>query len=482
MNTINLRYIISTVLLILSIYSFSQHKIDITIDFNSVSEENPTYFISNQSYIKADSNVISKQQNIKEIKHSVEEFKLSDNKQEYKFVVEENDELSIHFYNLSELPLFEGKNAAKIEILNDLILKFPELFISNVNYSNANIDELESKLFSSMKEQIDFINQHKSINNINLTTKTYFYNLIKYNYLNKLFSYSVNEQNPLSIKPIPSIMLNIIKPEIVNKNDALYIETYRAFLDKYIIYKVFTENSFNKIDNTEELTNRILNQAYETLSDNIRTYFIAKTLYESYSLISKNDFEKYYKLTANDETFIEYKEALDGILDKNIFYKPQEIVKEKPIKKESNSSNESSGKLSFIDTNSKKVRLSDFKGKVVYIDVWASWCGPCRQQFPFAKTLQDKFTKQEKEKIVFLYISIDDNETIWKKALEKIEIHGIKVLSPGGWNSDVTKEFQIRSIPRYILIDKKGNVVNNDAKRPSQTDEIYNEILNLIKK
>lgn len=121
----------------------------------------------------------------------------------------------------------------------------------------------------------------------------------------------------------------------------------------------------------------------------------------------------------------------------------------------------------YLGLDGKKFTVSDLKGKVVYLDVWASWCGPCRQQFPFAKALKDQFSKKELKDIVFLYISIDNTDETWRKAIDQLGIEGMHGFSPGGWSAPITKEYGISSIPRYILIDKSGKVADANAPRPS---------------
>lgn len=115
----------------------------------------------------------------------------------------------------------------------------------------------------------------------------------------------------------------------------------------------------------------------------------------------------------------------------------------------------------------KEVALKDFAGKVVYIDFWASWCGPCRGEMKNgAPQLHDRF--KENKDVVFLYVSIDDSEDKWKKAIADDKIKGIHLLSTGGTNSVVAKAFNISGIPRYVLIGRDGKIVDNDATRPSE--------------
>jgi thiol-disulfide isomerase/thioredoxin len=132
------------------------------------------------------------------------------------------------------------------------------------------------------------------------------------------------------------------------------------------------------------------------------------------------------------------------------------------------------------DMDGKSFGIDDFKGKVVYIDFWASWCGPCRNEMPASKQLHEMFTEKQLKDIVFLYISIDASEEAWKNAVKELGIEGKLGISPGNWNSEITRYFQIYSIPHYMLMDKKGKIVDTDAKRPSSGSLIYNDIMKLM--
>lgn len=129
--------------------------------------------------------------------------------------------------------------------------------------------------------------------------------------------------------------------------------------------------------------------------------------------------------------------------------------------------------FTYPDVNGKMVSLSDFKGKVVLVDVWATWCGPCKQQIPFMKTLEKEF---EGKDVVFLSVSVDEEKDKgkWLQMIKDEELAGIHIFA-SGW-SKITKDYNITGIPRFMLFDKKGNLYAIEAPRPS--DPKLKEILN----
>lgn len=134
--------------------------------------------------------------------------------------------------------------------------------------------------------------------------------------------------------------------------------------------------------------------------------------------------------------------------------------------------------FSGLSPDGQKLSLSDFKGSIVYIDVWASWCKPCFAEFPYSIELKNEFSEQDK--VVFMYVSIDDDSTHWRNGLDKIpDVKGIHMMVDGAWQSRFAEEYIIRNIPRYMLLDQQGNIVDVEAKRPS-SEILANDIRSLV--
>ena len=122
--------------------------------------------------------------------------------------------------------------------------------------------------------------------------------------------------------------------------------------------------------------------------------------------------------------------------------------------------------FTYPDKEGNMVSLADFKGKYVYIDVWATWCSPCRKEIPFLKELEKEFHGKN---VVFMSVSVDklaDKEK-WLKMLEAQEMSGIQLLADKAWKSSIAKDYIVKSIPRFILIDKEGKIFTSHAVRPS---------------
>ena len=120
----------------------------------------------------------------------------------------------------------------------------------------------------------------------------------------------------------------------------------------------------------------------------------------------------------------------------------------------------------YENNNGDKTSLSDLKGKYVYVDVWATWCGPCKAEIPSLKKVEKAY---EGKNIEFLSISVDalKDKEAWKKMIAEKEMGGVQLFATNSWESDFVTNYKINGIPRFILIGPNGNIITPDAPRPS---------------
>jgi len=110
-----------------------------------------------------------------------------------------------------------------------------------------------------------------------------------------------------------------------------------------------------------------------------------------------------------------------------------------------------------------------YEGKVIYLDFWASWCRPCKNEMPHSLKMQQHFKDQD---VVFLYMSSDRDANAWENSVSQLKITGENYLVSGKVWNEYNTLFNVQYIPRYVLLDKEGNVVDANAKRPSNPESI----------
>lgn len=120
-----------------------------------------------------------------------------------------------------------------------------------------------------------------------------------------------------------------------------------------------------------------------------------------------------------------------------------------------------------------------FKGSPVFIDFWATWCSPCIAEFGYEPELHNFL---EKNNIKIIYVSIDTRESAgnWKNLVEKYRLTGYHYLANPKVKDNLSKWFQ--GIPRYMLFDSEGLILNDNLLRPSKKEELHNQITNAFKK
>lgn len=171
------------------------------------------------------------------------------------------------------------------------------------------------------------------------------------------------------------------------------------------------------------------------------------------TLIGAESFDEYYKKTDSLLTWLG-----KGFSDKSLYNRLRKRLLETKEK------NKPAPNFTAHDLKGNTVKLSDYKGKVVYIDFWATNCAPCVAELPHIKKMQEKY--KDNQDLVLLYVSFD-KQPLLEKFLKEKGFEGMHWIDSRGFASEAANKYNISGIPRYILVDKKGLLVTKDAPRPS---------------
>ena len=244
----------------------------------------------------------------------------------------------------------------------------------------------------------------------------------------------------------------------INLNDStmIFIPEYQIFLKTYLDKKLYEKG-----------------ENYETMNDLIKAEFNI-ILSEMKQQKIKN-----YLLHSAFKDHLQFN-GLDGVNDLLLLYEKHNTNKKN--KEEINAivkkwqqllPGEAAPEIVLPDVEGKMYSLKDFKGKYVFIDFWATWCYPCRREIPYLAKLFKEFASKN---IVFMSISIDKEKEAWMQMLKKEKMPWLQLHSTP--NAKLLQDYQIYSIPRFVLIDKEGKIIN--AKAPAPSEKKLREILNRV--
>lgn len=122
--------------------------------------------------------------------------------------------------------------------------------------------------------------------------------------------------------------------------------------------------------------------------------------------------------------------------------------------------------------------LKPHQGRVVYLDFWGTWCVPCRREMPYSARLKEKLKGQP---VDFIYVAYENGYSValkkrWKAAVLKQQIKGYHFMMNPAFEGELGEHVEVDSYPRYVIVDKTGEIVTADAARPSETAEVLRQL------
>lgn len=235
--------------------------------------------------------------------------------------------------------------------------------------------------------------------------------------------------------------------------------------DEFWEYRKFFRDGIQLLGEREEIGNSLdkLRYKLDYVCNNLKDEDLVSYLVDGIM----SEYIKYFGSEGLEEFLPLYREKVKDEKRKEAFFRSYEQYSclEKGRKAPS---------FSLADKEGKRRNLSEWLGNYVYIDVWATWCGPCCRELPIFHQLQEEFKDKS---ICFVSISIDANEAAWRTKIEKEGLEGIQ-LRVGGKDAFVN-DYKISLIPRFILIDREGKIIDANMSRPSdaKTKELFTTLL-----
>lgn len=339
---------------------------------------------------------------------------------------------ALQFNNLA----YKGKGAAENTYLvekavEDRKMNFQQVYTNEEAAFLETIKEKKAKAVDALKKAKDLNPAFIALEEENINYE-YLVNLLRYPsyhpYFTKKQDFKVSEG-----------FLNPLKElDFDNAEDFKNFEAYQQIVSQHYFEKFYTDST-----KTEALT-----LIKDLKSQNIKNA-LAEELVYALSPSSK-DLDLIYttiKEISTDEELV--KEATKK------YEKVQNLVAGKD-----------SPTFDYENHKGGTTSLADLKGKYVYIDVWATWCGPCIGEIPSLQKVEEQYHDKN---IAFVSISIDQKNAYdtWKKMVVEKELGGIQLMADNAWQSKFVTDYAIEGIPRFILIGPDGKIVNADAPRPS---------------
>ena len=398
---------------------------------------------------------------------------------EVKLFVEPGDQLHLDA-DLLDLPQslrFSGQGAANNQFLAALRARFPDYL--RIDYEDLEVDAHRQVIDQRRLELERFLDQGSSQYQLTPGFIAYYRAAITYEWAEGIVFYPRNyeRENGRENEALPEDYYDVLDQVELVDEAAIGIMDYRHFLRNnflrimreaeeraereqlskeqrrdrtkpHIIIKphiiAYLPDFIVRWDEEQRRGKVILIQFHPIIYHLAKRLLHGKVLYFFLSGEIIDDFQR--------SRFDQGEQRLTEFLQDNPYPEYTEVVEEVVRETAKLKPGQPAPDFTLEDLEGQSVSLSDFKGQAVFLDFWASWCGPCIMAVPYLEKIKQRTRDQ---KVVFLNISLDPADE-WHPAVDEHGLTGVHVHAPGGWQSAVAQLYQIRSIPTYLLVGPDG--------------------------
>lgn len=374
--------------------------------------------------------------------------------------LEPGDSIYISFDNwdmestltISGMKRVEQQNKYLIDLEKEM---YPYLSGNNAMHFFRDLNEEEYKIHADelRKKQERFLKSYQKETSFSTAFLNYAKCEIEYTWAASLLNYPAyhqffnNQETPMVMSEKYYRFLR--KVDYLNLYD-LNSNAYRDFLDAFVNYELENIPNPSNVLHRYFYKNRIeIIRKY--LTGDALNYMLAQTFISAYQRGELYDLARDVELFLVSDALESYKDTVDKL------YKIASTLR--PGQPAPNFT------LETLEGDS--MSFENLKGKVIYIDFWTTWCGPCKKEMEHSRKLKEQFKGED---IVFVYISLDDekDKDMWQWFIRQNKIEGIHLIAKGGFDSEIAKAYNVTGVPTYYLIDKNGRIASNTPKRPSQ--------------
>lgn len=314
----------------------------------------------------------------------------------------------------------------------------------------------------NLAQQLSFYNEYFKDTAAPKNFETFFLNDIKYSYLVDLLQFSWKSKKGASAMSDPNYLKEITGTPPLNNTSSLNQKRYLFFLRE--LPYTFWDIRYSSSDSAEK--KHLLKNRY-SFRDSIAKVYFSGEVYEyalSKILIEVINSSERVKGSSRFNSAYEKADSLLFIHRNSFKNKPLYTALQEKLISLKSTIKAPDFEVSTLDN--KPAKLSDFMGKVIYIDFWATNCSPCIKEMPYTKKLISHFEDNDDVEVVL--VSFDRNRDILDNFITKNDFKGNHLIAKDGFASAVAHLYNVNALPRYIIIDKNGYLVTKNAPRPSQ--------------